>query len=367
VSPTIASAAGYNSDTATQLWTVNDTALSDGTNLTQSWTGSVAGVTQLRVAFNSSYDDTGPFAYSGSALIKSLSVTGTGANPFGGAASGHTLLGVFHSPPNKRNTYYWLSYKDVSGTNYVFFNGTSDNFATVTQTQIARYINTMHYGLTTALNNYRTVYASAGSPASGDAFIYKSTDGGKTFAATAAALNTRGGALWWNYSGQTANVRNTSESNLLWLKGLSGSNQVQVVKGISGSAVTIVTDATRYAETHHALIALNKDLDYVKYLARTGHFYRSTNAGSSWTAGTTVTGGASAICRGLTGWPTDSNFAWVYGYRILAYTEDAGVSVTNEWTDYDTWRNSTYGASTAETILMVLPDLSVKYPVPVTT
>lgn len=60
---------------------------SSGTNLTYTYTGSISGITVLQFRVTSSFQ--GSATYSGSGLIKSVSISGTGTNPFsGGGTSG---------------------------------------------------------------------------------------------------------------------------------------------------------------------------------------------------------------------------------------------------------------------------------------
>lgn len=70
---------------------ISFTAASDGTDLVHGWTGSESGVTKIGVWVRSSRDTTNPYSYSGSALIKSITISGTGTNPVGTASNVATI------------------------------------------------------------------------------------------------------------------------------------------------------------------------------------------------------------------------------------------------------------------------------------
>lgn len=65
-------------------------AMVDGTALVHSWTGSRS-ISRLNVFLRSSQDNSSPYSYSGAALITSIQICGTGANPFGGSGSASTV------------------------------------------------------------------------------------------------------------------------------------------------------------------------------------------------------------------------------------------------------------------------------------
>lgn len=201
--------------------------------------------------------------------------------------------------------------------------------------------------------------------ASGAAALYRSTDGGVTFTQSE-ALNERGGLPWWNWATQTANTRNTTTTNFRHVQGIDGSNNISMVAGLTGTPVTIVSaDATQYPETGLAFGFLARDLDYGWYLARTGDAYKTTNGGTSWSAATAITGGASFVVWGGFQYPADSSFWGYYGYRCLGYTLDGGTTWISLWSDYDTFRTATY-TSDNETIVGVICNINPRYPVPVT-
>ncbi len=257
-----------------------------------------------------------------------------------------------------------ITVEGITTDNDTNFCLTTDFFSAIRKTRLASHSLLLANGLTVRSDDWRIMWAAAGTPGT-DAKIYKSINGGASFTATGRTLSTRGGPVWMNRSTQTPNVRNTSESNLLTLIGLDGSNNVQITKGIPGTPTTIVTDATRYPETGEALYALPRDLDFVNYAARTGHFYRSSNAGATWAASaSTIPGGASKVIRAITGWPTDSNFVAACGLECLAYSLDRGDTWVNVYSDsYDAWRNANLGAAVGKEIVAFRPDLSSKYPI----
>ena len=195
--------------------------------------------------------------------------------------------------------------------------------------------------------------------------LYRSTDGGVTFTQSE-ALNERGGLPWWNWATQTANTRNTTTANFRHVRGIDGSDNIKMVAGLTGTPVTIVSaDATQYPETGLAFGFLARDLDYGWYLARTGNTYKTTNGGTSWSAATAITGGASFVVWGGFQYPADSSFWGYYGYRCLGYTLDGGTTWISLWSDYDTFRTATY-TSDNETIVGVICNINPRYPVPVT-
>lgn len=272
-----------------------------------------------------------------------------------------TPFGGFQGVQNYKGMFVWLSKKTVSSVDYVYFNKTTDYFRTIQAVRIAKWISGMTYGVTVRANNWRYIYVTAGDTADSTAAVYASYDGGSTFAMTSRLLTTHGGAIWYNRSTETPNVQNKLEANLLTYYGMDGSNNQQVAKGVSASPVTVVTDAARYLETERAIYALPSDLSFVRLVSRNGYFYKSSDAGATWSAATsTVTGGASFVVRGLSGWPTDSNFAFVFGYRVLSFTTDVN-NFTNLWTDYDTWRSANLGSGIGERIIALAADLSVRY------
>jgi hypothetical protein len=73
-----------------QIATISSSVITTGTNKTLSWTGSAAGVTQVAVQLVMSYDGAGPHVYSGDGVLKSITMTGVGTNPFTGA-TGSTI------------------------------------------------------------------------------------------------------------------------------------------------------------------------------------------------------------------------------------------------------------------------------------
>lgn len=195
--------------------------------------------------------------------------------------------------------------------------------------------------------------------------LYRSVDGGTSFTQSI-MLDERGGLPWWNWSTQTANTRNTTTANFRHVQGIDGSDNIKMVAGLTGTPVTIVSaDATQYPETGLAFGFLARDLDYGWYLARTGNTYKTTNGGTSWSAATAITGGASFVVWGGFQYPADSSFWGYYGYRCLGYTLDAGANWISLWTDYETFRAATYGSDN-ETIVGVICNIHPHYPVPPT-
>lgn len=68
--------------TGTVLRNLAFSAMSNGTNLTQDWTGSVS-MEELQMWLFSSRDQTIPYSYGGTVHIKAITMEGVGTNPFG--------------------------------------------------------------------------------------------------------------------------------------------------------------------------------------------------------------------------------------------------------------------------------------------
>jgi hypothetical protein len=69
--------------------------LPDGTGRTLVWTGSAV-VTDIELQIVASYDDVLPYAYDGSATLKSVTITGEGTNPFTGDPGGELFGDGFY-------------------------------------------------------------------------------------------------------------------------------------------------------------------------------------------------------------------------------------------------------------------------------
>ncbi|MBX3081725.1 MAG: hypothetical protein KF716_08815 [Anaerolineae bacterium] len=274
-----------------------------------------------------------------------------------------TYIADFQGCINKKDVYYWLSVKPYNSVDYVYFNATFDNFATrPASTRVAKYVANMSYGITVSSFNYRKVWVAAGDPGDTDAALYASIDGGTIFLKTSAALNQYGGAPWLNYS-KGDKSKNTTDSDIMRIKGRDGSNNFQFVKGISGTPVTVVASATKQLITPLAFGVIARDLDYVRIAFNDGDFYVSSNAGTSWAASATAIPAGGDV-YGWSQFPSDPAFALAYGDQTLAYTTDTGATWEDLWSDYDTWRSGEYGTE-GEIVVSCLPDLSIKYPVPI--
>ena len=335
---------------------------SNGTGKTLSYAVRTTGVTSIAVTARSSVASTA--VYSGSVLITSISIVGEGSNPFddlpGFALDNETLIGSFQGFLNKKNAFCWLSKRTISAVDYVYFNRTIDNFITVSRVQVATWVGSMLYSITVDPFNWRYVWCTAGDPGGSDAFVYQSSDGGGTFTASTVSLYTHGGILNWNWSTGTANAQNTTNANVLIGRGLNGSNNYLVRRGLTGSDITIANGAGKYGLTPNSLYQLPRDGDYVRVGLQDNAVRLSSDFAASFSAGTAVTGGASNVLYGLGGWPTDSAFGLAYGYRTLAYTVDTYSSYTSLWSTYDTFRSGAY-SSDGETIVSVIMDLSQHY------
>lgn len=303
----------------------------------------------------------------GELIVYYLEMRGNGANPWTGENSTEEFISQFVPVSNRKSAYYWLSKRTDSG-DQVYFNRTLDNFLTIQRTRVARYSAGFIYSIAVNPHDYKQVYVSAGdTSAPSDAFIYKSVDAGNSFAATSAALNANGGALWWNYSTGVANRRNTSDDNFLWGKGTDGSNDQQIVRGLGALAVTILTGSGEHLETPFGMQANNRDLDFAGYVSRTGKFRVSSDSGATWNVATDVPGGASKVARGWSQFTPDSEFAVAFGYRIIAYTLNSGTTWTDLWATFDAFRSGAGWGTDGETIVTCIPDLSLRYPVAVTS
>lgn len=272
-----------------------------------------------------------------------------------------TPIGDMQPTLARKNTWYWLSY---SGSD-LYFNRTLDFFKTIQSYRVASYSAGDHvYSFTVKRKDWRVIYVAGGSGAALDRGIFRSTDAGQTWEAIA-SLNTKGGLPWWNSSTKTANVVNASEANLRHIRGLDGSNNYQLVEGVTGFPIDILTaDATRYAQAALALGFLTRDLDIGMYLARTGNVYKTADSGDTWSAATSITGGSSFVVYGGFQWPADAQFWGYFGYRCLGYTTNFGTAWTSLWSAYDTFRSGAY-SSEGEALISVAPYIGDKYPVPV--
>lgn len=279
--------------------------------------------------------------------------------------SAEEFVGDFQSVPNRKNMYCWLSKKTVNGVDYLYFNRSlSATLSSRYSVQIARYVTTMAYSFTVSPHNWRWVYVSAGDPANSDAFVYRSFDGGSTFTSSAVALLTRGGQVWWNWSTQTANTRNTLVTNLMLVRGLDGSNNLKARRGIGGADVTAASGAAKYGLTALSLWVNPRDLDYQMLALSDNTTRKSTDGGGSWSAGATLTGGGSAVARALWGIGKDLNFVVATGYRIFSWSTNFGTAWTSDWTAYDTFRGGAFGSG-GETLVNAQVDLVSAFKRPV--
>lgn len=194
-------------------------------------------------------------------------------------------------------------------------------------------------------------------------YIYRSTNGGDTFTAHT-ELDTNGGPAWWNWATTTANEKNTNANNTFILVGDDASNIT--IKKAGSATVNITSTLADYPESEYALGANARDMDFLFYAARTGKFYTSTDSGDTWSAATDIPGGSSKVIRGWWQYPKDKNFAVAFGYRVFAYTTDAGATWNDEWSAYDAWRSSQYGSTIGEYVRQVLIDRSELITTPVT-
>jgi len=65
------------------FFTVNNNVMESGEDLNIAWSGTQSGVTVIHLSIRSCVDQTAPYVYNGSALIRGLRLEGTGVNPFG--------------------------------------------------------------------------------------------------------------------------------------------------------------------------------------------------------------------------------------------------------------------------------------------
>lgn len=263
----------------------------------------------------------------------------------------------------KRGAYGWLGRRIITGQDTVLYFRTFDNFKTIAASIVARRVANLTYTVAPNPHNPNVVVVSAGDPGAGDARLYLSENGGGLFTPIAPALTARGGSVWWNWSTTTRNQPNTTLTNLRFLRGLDGSDNLILERGTAGSPVTLLAAAaTLYPETGSAYFHLESDLKVAYYVSRTGVLRRSINSGDTWsTSAASVPGGSGLVVRGISQFPADANFVLAFGYRALAFTTNAGDAWTSLWTAYDTWRSGTFG-SEGETLVTAIPDLSVRFP-----
>lgn len=298
-------------------------------------------------------------------IINSVEITyEDGDLPF--AFSNDEIVADFKSSPcqDRRDSHYWFVKRAEDGTDYLWLKRTFDNFRSIVETRIARYSADIAPSIAIDPHNWKFVYVTAGDPAEDDCYLYESTDGGGTFAATAVAILASGGQIGWNWSTQTPNAPNTSKDNLIIVRGLDGSNNLLARRGLSGSDVTIATGSGKYGFSPQALWLLARDLDFVRLALQDNSLRLSSNAAGSFSGGTAIPGGTSHVARGLDGWPTDDAFNVIWGYRTLCFTTDSGSSYTDLWSDFDTFRSATY-TSGNETLIGVVIDISSRYTTPV--
>jgi len=253
------------------------------------------------------------------------------------------------------NQFCWLGVRVINGQPTVVFYKTANAFQGVYAVPIAKDVGNMTYGIAFNPHNDKEIYITAGDPSDGSGAVYKSVNGGLSFVKTSIPLATRGGAIHWNWSTQTANTPNTSEGNLRTIEGVVGSNIV-LRRGFTNTS-NVTNNTANWLRSRQGLQFAHIDLDIGFYAASNGNVFKSTDAGVSWSAGATVTGGSGFYVNGAAQYPLATNFLLIFGYRCLGYSANGFTSYTSLWSAYDTWRASTLGATVGEEIVSAVVDI----------
>lgn len=309
---------------------------SDGTGLTLTWTGTATGVTTVNLGVISSFQHSAAL-WDGFARITAVDIQ----TPTFVGATDESIIGAFTCYQNKKSAYCWLTKRTISAVDYVFFNRTLDNFSTRQQVQVATWVADMNYSIAISPHNWRFVWCTAGDPAGSDAFVYRSADGGGSFVATSVGLYPHGGQLSWNWSTSTPNTPNTSNVNLLIVRGLNGSNDYLIRVGVAGSDVTIANGAGKYGLVPTSLYQLPRDGDFVVVGLQDNSVRKSSNFATSFSGGTSASG---TELRGIWQWPTDSAFGLLFGDGELEYTIDTYATYVDMYSAYSTFASGAYGA-----------------------
>ena len=303
--------------------------------------------------------------------IQKIKVYGVGLNPYRVTGDANVtlteeLISDFQPYPNKSGAWCWLSLRYLDDVLTLYFCYTLNNFAagSLRAVPLDYYVETEVPSIAINPHNWLDVEVT------GSGRVWRSTNGGASFANSSGdvVIYAGGGPIVWNWSTGTPNTKNQNVNNLIILQGKNSSNQIRVVRGPAGTPVTIVTDALRYAESPMSLRVLPRNLNKARYVARNGYFYASDDAATSLTwayQGTAPDGGSNPVHRGMTLWPTDPNFAFVFGKNVLCWTEDKGANWTNMWSDYDTWRDGEWGSGVGLEIQDLIFDLTKVYKAPV--
>jgi hypothetical protein len=111
---------------------VNPADITDGNNKTLVWSGALSGVTDISVQIVCSYDNVLPYTFSGSALLKSLVITGTGTNPFTGTPGGIVRGDAFYQAYNPEAGGLATAYPSTQG---LFINNAAEGIIPEFSTQ----------------------------------------------------------------------------------------------------------------------------------------------------------------------------------------------------------------------------------------
>lgn len=250
---------------------------------------------------------------------------------------------------------YWLSHKDVSGTEYLFINYTRNQFQSVSSTQVALYSADMTYSITISSANPAHIWVTAGDPAAGtpDAFDYFSSTGGVSFV-PGAEINLHGGAQQYPYS-LPGGGKNKQSKNLLYTKG-NDTDFEAVRDGFPDASVSSGT--SDYPLTPHSLVSYKLDGNYAALMLKSRDLYISPDGGKTWDFASNAPGSGDAYS--LTGWPTNKNMLVAAGDETFAFTVDRGTNWVDAWSEYDTFRTG-YGAGVAQIILSAFIGLAPSY------
>ncbi|MEP7286647.1 MAG: DUF6531 domain-containing protein, partial [Chloroflexota bacterium] len=251
----------------------------------------------------------------------------------------HTLISVnginisdIQGSVNQRNYFGWLSKRNIAGTDYVYYNYTSDFFNTVSSTKVARYSINMVYSISLAPlsnrpGNVNKVWVTAGVPGT-DAAIYESSDLGASFRPLSIpSIGASGGVtvmprtLANGLSGMTSQnliaLQKADDQHDLSTSGLN--NQVATVSNVGGPL---------NSQALNSFLHDGKYLNAAVYVNTIWKLLTSDDGGVNWNPSTLTSGWE---VQALAGWSSSKDYLLIGGTNTLAYTPDRGANWNNLW------------------------------------